>query len=1690
MPPKKMSSKTSNLTEIRDNETYQAMEPKEHILALPDTYIGGIEPSTIESIWVCNSDNEFLNKDIKVSLGFHNIFNEVLTNASDQCLRTREYEKKDKTVQITKMIKVTINKETGVISIHNDGDGIPVVEHEEKKIMIPELVFGQLLTSSNYNKEQKKTWGGRNGYGAKICLRKGTILPTFGGMMVLIEDIKDDDELIGDDGNPRKVLDKTTGYDKLFEITQHMGNPYVVNEEHILCLRMNDHKVIIWNKTNLSWDILWLNKEEKKIQKKSINTGIKLSVICPECNTELSGNLGHHYKRIHKNIPLPKVPRNSPMIISPDTPEVKDALLQMKKFAETIPDDNTLDISVKDFMKLNSTMKLRLSGYIGECVKWDKQDVELDPYVLGLWLGDGFKQGDIFSINSKDDPKILEYLENWAKRNDSEFKQTGKNTVDFNISSLSQCEKAPLEKLLSKYNLIKIKHIPKEYIINIREVRLKVLAGIIDSAGQFSREGTRITISQGMTHNHIQLAKDIVYLVRSLGFMCRETIKKTKWTWKGELKKGLITNMNISGNGIEDIPTLVYRKKCVVPKKHNTSSTGILKIKEVEAGEFIGIAVDGNHRFVLEDFTVTHNCNIYSTIFEVETVDHRRCKKFKQIWRNNMSEPEKKPKITEFKGKAYTKITFLPEYSRFGMPNGLDDDIIDLIRKRVYDIAGCSPRDVTVYFNEDKIEVKDFPQYVDKYIGKQKDGVSRVYEKPNEFWEVVACVSPDGNHKQVSLVNGICTINGGKHVDYVSNKICKDLVKKLNGKTKTGGIKSNHVKNNLWVFINSLIVNPSFSSQTKETLTTPSNKFGSSCDLSDGFINKLAKTEIAERAKLMKSFHDKSGLTKTDGKKTKNIRGIPKLDDANWAGTSKSSECTLILTEGDSAKALIISGLSVVGRDKYGVFPLRGKLLNVRDASDKQITGNAELQNLKKILGLQQNTTNIKDLRYGKVMLVTDQDLDGSHIKGLLMNMFEHYWENLLKEGFLVTMYTPIVKVRKGKKVVKVFYTQNAYEQWKNVNSLKGLMVKYYKGLGTSTKEEAKEYFTSLNIVDYTWCDNSKVSIDLAFNKKNANKRKKWLSFYDQNDVINPLDKKINFKDFINKDLIHFSNYDNHRSIPLIDGFKPSQRKAIYTFLKKNITSEMKVAQVTGLITAETLYHHGETSMEGTIVGMAQNFVGSNNINLLFPSGIFGSRLAGGADAAQSRYIFTNLEKIAKLIFRKEDDPLLTNLVEEGSVIEPKFFMPVIPMILVNGAHGIGTGFSTHVPCFNPKDIISNIRLMLEDKKIKPLSPWYRKFKGQISQRKEKGVKKWYTEGKWEFKSPTSLEITELPIGMWTDDYHHHLEDLIIDNSEKDPKKKKKQCITSYKKCNDHDDEKIHLILSFNQETLSELKGNLTKLKKTLKLEESKSCSVSNLHLFDPLGEIVKFNSPDAILRSYYRIRLPYYKKRREYQIKFLQREIKYLTAKILFVQGIIDETIIISKRPNEDILVELRDKHHLPPDPLNDDIVISPINDEVYKKALEGEVTRYCYDDSASDESSEDEDGVNDGNEVSDEDDNNEDESDSDSSEADSESDENKPENTTDDINGASPYSTEEDEKSVASLVLEEKQPETREVKKILSEDYGYLLTMHIWSLTQEKLNELEATCNKKKQDLDYMQKITPKDLWKLDLDELEKEL
>ena len=265
--------------------------------------------------------------------------------------------------------------------------------------------------------------------------------------------------------------------------------------------------------------------------------------------------------------------------------------------------------------------------------------------------------------------------------------------------------------------------------------------------------------------------------------------------------------------------------------------------------------------------------------------------------------------------------------------------------------------------------------------------------------------------------------------------------------------------NNLFIFIKATIENPSFDSQSKETLTTQIAKFGSKCELSEKFYEKLYKSGIIENALNATEITEQKKLTKTDGKKINKII-VPKLDDANLAGTKESKNCTLILTEGDSAKTTAIAGLSVIGRDYYGVFPMRGKIMNVKDVSYQKISDNAEITALKKILGLEQNkdySNDINSLRYGKIMIMTDQDHDGSHIKGLLFNVFETLWSSLYKfDGFMTSLLTPIIKATNShSKEVISFYNLTDYEHWNqeliNKNHWK---IKYYKGLGTSTRIE------------------------------------------------------------------------------------------------------------------------------------------------------------------------------------------------------------------------------------------------------------------------------------------------------------------------------------------------------------------------------------------------------------------------------------------------------------------------------------------------------------------------------------------------------------------------------------------------------------------------------------------------------------
>jgi DNA topoisomerase-2 len=843
----------------------------------------------------------------------------------------------------------------------------------------------------------------------------------------------------------------------------------------------------------------------------------------------------------------------------------------------------------------------------------------------------------------------------------------------------------------------------------------------------------------------------------------------------------------------------------------------------------------------------------------------------------------------------------------------MTDDIFDLFKRRVYDVSACTDASVSVHLNDNKIPVKDFEKYVDLFLDT-KTIQPRIYETPNDRWEIIVAVNNSGNYEQMSFVNGINTIRGGRHIDYITNGIIKRLTDMTLAKKKKT-LKPSFIRDNLFIFVKCIIENPSFDSQSKETLTTPFTKFGSKCDLSDKFYDKLYKSGIIEMALNANDITEQKKLTKTDGKKVNKII-IPKLDDANLAGTKESNKCTLILTEGDSAKTTAIAGLSVIGRDYYGVFPLRGKIMNVKDVSLQKISENAEITALKKILGLEQNkdySKGIDALRYGKIMIMTDQDHDGSHIKGLLFNVFETLWSSLYKyDGFMTSLLTPIIKAtNNSNREVISFYNISDYENWKKTCDESKWKIKYYKGLGTSTDEEAKEYFKNMKKIVYKYTDNSDEYINLAFNKKRADDRKSWLAKYDKNDVLDYKDENVSYETFINKDLIHFSNRNLERSIPnIIDGLKESTRKILYACFKRKLyNNEIKVAQLAGNVSEITAYHHGENSLQEAIIGMAQIFVGTNNINLLVPNGQFGTRIQGGQDASSSRYIYTLLSKLTKLLFKEEDFPILNYLDDDGLSIEPEFYVPIIPVVLVNGAIGIGTGYSTNIPQFNPEEIINiylglideikekignvlndsditNTCNLINDNNFKEIEPYYLGFKGTIF-KNEKGI--YNSKGVYKWLNDTSVEISELPIGTWTDNYKEYLEELINKNN---------QYLKGFE--SHYTSKNVKFILKMSEKMTDESFIN------EFNLTSSKHLGVNNLHLFTIKGNIKKYENISHILKEWASVRLIYYKKRVDYQLKTMEEEYLILSAKIRFIIDVIEGKVLIMNKKMKDVEEQL----------------------------------------------------------------------------------------------------------------------------------------------------------------------------------------
>lgn len=841
--------------------------------------------------------------------------------------------------------------------------------------------------------------------------------------------------------------------------------------------------------------------------------------------------------------------------------------------------------------------------------------------------------------------------------------------------------------------------------------------------------------------------------------------------------------------------------------------------------------------------------NIFSKKFELTIVDAKRNLKYNQVFENNMSTIGT-PSVKPCKTKSYVEIIWTPDFTKFGWSESIPDIILQVVQRRVYDLAMTVGKDVKITWCDTPIRFRDLTSYASWYLPKD---ATIITDNPQLHWHVALSDSPTDKAFNVSFVNGIWT-RSGKHVDEITNQVVSHIVNYIETKKKIK-VKPALVRDSLAVFIHCFVENPAFSSQTKEVLTSKT-----SCRLSEDFLKKVLKLGIIDKVLEAQNVKDAKDLKKTDGKKTSKITGIPKLDDAVLAGTTRSHECTLILTEGDSAKAMALSGLSQEQRKLYGVFPLRGKLLNVKDMTSKKIEATEEIANMKKIIGLESGKkyTDVKSLRYGSILIMTDQDYDGSHIRGLLINMFHELWHQLIEiPGFITYMATPIVKATKASKTLS-FYSQYDYEEWRKENP--SWKVKYYKGLGTSTRDEAKEYFKTMNVMKYMYSEKSDESIQLAFNKSMSDKRKEWLQTYSRSNILD--NGHVSYEDFVNKDLIHFSNYNLERSIPnVMDGLKTSQRKILFSALKRNLKSEIRVAQFAGYVSEHSGYHHGEASLNDAIIGMAQDYVGSNNLAWLVPQGQFGTRLQGGNDAASPRYIHTYLQPYIGSLVPTDDLECLKYRDDDGLPVEPEWYAPILPMLLVNGARGIGTGYSTYIPQCNPSNLLVGIQRWLK-KEVKlediNLEPWYRGFTGTI----EKTGSDFTVKGNWTINKDT-MTITELPVETWTSDYKEWLDKQLTEGIIKD-----------YSDTSTDTHVSITIKLTGTPEHTKLIEKSLTS-----------KIKLTNMHAFNSECIINKYETLHEILDEFSVIRLDLYKKRRAHCLAQMKAKLPFHENVVKFIE-------------------------------------------------------------------------------------------------------------------------------------------------------------------------------------------------------------
>jgi DNA topoisomerase-2 len=821
--------------------------------------------------------------------------------------------------------------------------------------------------------------------------------------------------------------------------------------------------------------------------------------------------------------------------------------------------------------------------------------------------------------------------------------------------------------------------------------------------------------------------------------------------------------------------------------------------------------------------------NVFSTRFDVLVADDER--EYEQSFGDNMrthTEPRVDPRSAAAPRTARIAVTLDTSRVTFG------EGTRAVCRKRCVDVAACLGPHVSV--TVDGVRAPHVP-----YAPYGARDITHVCVPGYDVYVGTAPVAT------VSFVNGVCTLEHGAHVTHAMRRTLEAL-----GDAESASWRR-FLAESAFFMVVARLTRPSFRGNEKACVLAP--LFPEPAKFAKAAQTALRASPVADAWREWQQ-HDAMRAVQRDEKKRARGVSVPKLDDATRAGTAEWEKCTIILTEGDSAKSFAVAGLAVVGRAYFGAFPLRGKVKNVRDSTAAQADQNRELRALKTIIGIRTGIgPESQAPRYGRVLVMTDQDVDGFHIKGLLMNFFDAQFPGLIGTRVrLESMRTPLIKATVGAHVHE-FFSQPEYDAWASGRAAAD-KVKYYKGLGTSTSAEARHYFES--IATYT------VRYDFAtglerlrelFSREELAVRKRTVrdavvrtsAPSSHEPIVRGADGCIeqSVGAFVETELVQYTSDAVVRCIPsVMDGLKPSQRKVVYTMLKSVAHKEAKVAQLAAHVAQQTAYHHGEASMQQTVVALAQDFVGSNNVPLLLPIGQFGTRRLGGDDTASARYIFTRISPVAALAFPPEDFQLAPQQEDEGQAIEPRYLLPAIPWILVNGASGIATGFSTTVPPHDARAVVAAVRaaLVAPQQPREPMHMHVRGFTGSVGV----DAARYTTEATVEAAARGHV-VSELPVGVWTEAYKETLEKLV-----------------ESKRARSFVDESTDTAVRFVVTGSS-----------CAALRVARHVSRRNMHALDASGALRLWDSAEEIVAYFVEHRAPFYAQRHAHRTAKLEADIQ-----------------------------------------------------------------------------------------------------------------------------------------------------------------------------------------------------------------------